>query len=207
MVRREVKVGATLVDVLTPRDNPDVPLDSLPGSVPSAAVASPARPVPESELTPEQRQIRELQNQLAVERGSRDPVPALEAVPNPGADGNIIIHFVAEGFTALGAVWHRGQELEFVPGSESYARTCDRNGWSWLELRDNPAEQEARFREVKFRSGPWPGKSYEDIAEARFEPLKPLKAGDRLVPSVEELARAAKAEARRGRAAPLLPVS
>ncbi len=196
--RALLRPNVEVVDVLTPAPAPAV----TPADPPPAA--TPARPVPEQQLTPEQRRIRDLENQLALERGRKDPEPEFDPVP-ADAQETIRIHFVAEGLTALGQVWHRGQELEFVPGSAAYRDTCDRFGRSWLDLRDDPAAQEARWNEVKFRSGPWPGKSYADAAGARFESLAPLKEGQRLTPTEDELAKADKAEALRRRAAPRLP--
>jgi len=200
-----VDVLAQVVPVPAPVELPpvvEIPTFELLPDDPAPA----PRPAPESTLTPEQRRIRDLENQLAVERGRKDPEPELEEPAEPGAQGNILIHFVAEGFTALGMVWRRGQELEFVPGSPAYRDTCDRFGRSWLELRDNEQAQVERFKEVKFRSGPWLGKSYAEVASAHFERLKPLQDGQSLAPTEQELRQAALAEARRNRAAPRLPV-
>jgi hypothetical protein len=176
-------------------------------SVPAATPHTP--PVPESELTPEQRRIRDLENQLALERGRKDPEQEFEVASEPADGDNIIIHFVADGFTALGHVWRRGQELEFTVGGGAYLDTCNRFGWSWLELRDNPAAQEDKWGEVKFRSGPWTGLTYADAAKkARFERLGPLREGQLAptAPDENELARADEAERRRRRAAPRLPL-
>ncbi len=164
------------------------------------------RPDPERQLSPEQRRIRDLENQLAVERGAKDPEQEFEEPSAPGED-TIVIHFVADGFTALGQVWYRGQELEFTRDSRAYNDTCDRLGRSWLDLRADPAAQEARYGEEKFRPGPWPGKDMVAAADSRWEPLKPMSDGQRLTPTDEELQRAAAAEARRGRAAPRLSVA
>lgn len=40
------------------------------------------RPVPDSQLTAEQRRIRDLENQLALERGRKDPEPEFEPKVN-----------------------------------------------------------------------------------------------------------------------------
>ncbi len=186
-----------IVDVLNPGTEPGVdPVLPEPVADVAAPAFVPAR-VPESEMTPEQLRIRDLENQLALERGRQDPEPELE--PAPATGENILIHFTADGLTALGKIWVRGQEIEFAPGSRAYADTCDRNGRSWLELRDNPAAQEARWGEEKFRSGPWPGQPLLAVAKERFDNA----AGG---PTEEQLRQAAEAEARRNRAAPRLPV-
>jgi hypothetical protein len=166
----------------------------------------PYKPVPDSHLTADQRRIKDLQDMLARERGKRDPEVELAALPSPDAeDGTILIHFLTDGFSALGQVWYRGQEIEFVPGSAAYRDTCDRTGRSWLELRDDDFAQVERWGEVKFRSGPWPGKSLLDAAKVSFESVRGPDGKPVPPPSKAELEAAAKAEARRRRAAPRLP--
>lgn len=186
---------AQIVDVLNPQPAAPQVADDL-----VRDVAEPLRTssVPAQDLTPEQLRIRDLENQLALERGTKDPEPELDSAPT-GAAGNILIHFVADGHTALGKVWVRGQEIEFARDSQAYHDTCDRNGRSWVDLRDNPAAQEARWREVKFRSGPWPGLSLTAVADQRFD----TDAGG---PSLDQLREAEQVEARRNRAAPRLPL-
>jgi len=197
------------IDEAEPVEADEPILAAEPAVVPVEPVPVPAsRPAPESTLTPEQRRIRDLENQLAVERGRKDIEPELEA-PKPaavGGQGNILIHFLGDGFTALSKVWYRGQELEITPGSAAYRDTCDRNGRSWLELRDDDFAQIQRWGEVMFRSGPWPGKTYDDAAKVPFERLKPLRDGASLVPSAEQLEAASAAERSRARAAPRLRV-
>lgn len=173
--------------------------------LPESADPGPGLPVPDEQLTPEQKRIRDLEDMLARERGSKDPVQELADLPSPDADGTILIHFLVDGVSALGQIWYRGQELEFVPGSPAYQDTCDRRGWSWLELRDNDFAQVERWGEVKFRSGPWPGKTLLDAAKVTFEAVKGPDGKTVPPPSKAELEAAAKAEARRRRAAPRLP--
>ncbi len=179
----------------TPKtDDPQV-VDVLAGAAPAGA---PARPVPESQLSPEQRRIRDLEDALAKERGRKDPDVELDTV-DPGADGNILIHFLEDGFTALGNVWYRGQELEFAAGSGAYQDTCDRNGNSWLSLRGDDMAQIRRFGKVMFRPGPWPGLKLTE-ADVTFEALTGAAK-----PGTDDLAAAERAEAARNRAAPRLP--
>lgn len=193
--------------VLDPGE-PDTTLDPQPDEppvIPAPTDPTPTRPAPEHVLSPEQRRIRDLENQLALERGKKDPEPELEP---PAEDGeNVVIHFVADGITALGHNWYRGQELEFTVGSPAYRDTCDRHGWSWLSLRDDEAAQVAKYGEVKFRPGPWPGQDYLDASTAAYEPLRPLRGDGKVErPSEDDLRRAALAEAKRRRAAPRLPI-
>lgn len=118
------------------------------------ALTSPTegRPVPESELTPDQRQIRILQDELARTKGVSAGTLEYEDV----AEGEgVLIHILEDGFNAS----YRGQEILFGP--QSYEETKDRFGVSWLNLTDE--EQFARWGNVKFRKGPWPGKrQYEE---------------------------------------------
>lgn len=81
----------------------------------------------------------------------------------------ILLHFVEDGFTADGAVWVRGQELEYPLDSPEYEQTKDRNGDSWLDLVTDESAQIDRFGKVMFREGPWPYKDYEDEAAAKAE--------------------------------------
>lgn len=164
------------------------------------------RPKPEHELTPEQRRIRDLEHQLAAERGRKDPDVEFE---NPAAgEDNILIHFTEDGITALGQIWVRGQQLEFTPGSPAYRDTCDRYGRSWLELANDESAQMRRWGKVMFRRGPWPGEDLRAAAKARYETLRSLNSPDATVggPTEAELEKAAAAEAARGRAAPRLPL-
>lgn len=157
--------------------------------------------MPEVELTPEQLEIKALRDQLAKLSGKKDEEPVTEEITNPGDVDNILIHFLEDGLTALGKVWYRGQELEFVPGSRAYKDTFNRRGHSWLELRHNDFAQVERWGKVMFRPGPWPGKNY---ADGTFETLR-LEKGEGKIPppSEDEIARAEKA--RQQRAAPRLP--
>lgn len=203
----------------TPVPQPTPPLPPMPGPAPDPApspgpgptqpaVPSPVgRPVAESELTPDQRRIRALEDQLARERGRKDVEPELVVPAQPGARDNIVIHFLEDGFTALGKVWYRGQEIEFEPNGPAYGDTCDRHGRSWLDLRDDEFAQVERYGKIMFRSGPWPGRKLTDDGAARFEKLRAL-GGDAPVgaPTPDELAAAEAAEAKRRRAAPRLPV-
>jgi hypothetical protein len=126
----------------------------------SAPKASIEKPKPESELTPEQRQVRELQDQLARERGKKDSY-ITEYTEN--VVGGILVHFLDDGLTGNNRVFYRGQEYTFGP--EAYADTVDRLGFSWLNLDDD--EQIARWGKVRFRKGPWPfQRKYEEAALA-----------------------------------------
>lgn len=87
---------------------------------------------------------------------SKPSAPAPEPPKPPEAvteaPETILIHFVAEGFSAFGHVWSKGQELEIKVPSPEYSRTCDINGDSWLRVP--PEDQAVRWGEVKFMPGP-----------------------------------------------------
>lgn len=199
---------------------PQVPEPAEPTGEPEPSSTEQPEPAPEPapEPTAEQKRIAQLEQQLAALRAqlatasdSADGVaesepPVVYESATQGAD-NVVIHFVdVAGFTALGHVWYRGQELEFAPGSQAHRDTCDRTGRSWVDLRDDPVAQEQRWGRVVFRSGPWPHRTLAD-AEVTFESLRSLTNDGTEVPapSKQELATAAAAEARRKRAVPRLP--
>ena len=65
-----------------------------------------------------------------------------------GSGDVILLHIVEDGFTAQGAVWMRGQELEFKKDTPEYRDTLDRNGKSWLDLLGDDAAQMEMFGKV-----------------------------------------------------------
>lgn len=135
-------------------------LEAAKAQLQSQQVATPGnhRVTPEAELTPEQKQIRELQDQLARVNGKKEGVLTYEE----NVAGGIIVHFLSQQtFTSNNKNFYYGQEVIFGP--EAYKETIDRFGNSWLNMTDD--DQYARWGEVKFRKGPWPGvRVYEDPA-------------------------------------------
>lgn len=179
-----------------------VPAAMDPGFAPPSGSMNPvatvaARPVPEAQLSPEQRRIRLLEDTLAKERGRKDVEPAAEQLAADAAAGALVIHFLETGLTALGKVWYRGEQRLF--DAQAYADTCDRNGNSWLDLADDEQTQIARYGKVMFRRGPWPGKKLTDATE--YEALKGAAA-----PTAAELEAAQQAEDRARLTAPRLKV-
>lgn len=157
--------------------------------------------VAEPDLTPEQQEIQFLKEQIAQLTGVQDVLPEVDELSNPGDENNIIIHFLEDGFSALGRVFYRGDELEFEVGSRAYQDTFDKRGKSWLQLRTDEFAQVDRWGKIMFRNGPWPGKTYRD---GTFEALR-LEKGEGTVtpPSKAEIDAAERA--RKRRAAPRLP--
>jgi hypothetical protein len=194
--------------VLAPAEEEDAslaaPSDDLMPSFAVIDVEEPARRQPERvadpELTPEQREIQFLKDQLAKLTGAKDVMP----IPEPEAgDGEevIRIHFLEDGLTVNGRVMYRGDELEFPVGGRAHKDTYNRTGYSWLDLRNDEFAQVDRYGKIMFRNGPWPGKSY---AAGSWEALRAIGSeGSVPPPSEEEIAAAEKA--RKRRAAPRLP--
>jgi len=132
------------------------------------------RPVPESKLTPKQRQIRDLQDQIARRKAAA--IEAAEPEYDEEEGETLLINFVSDGFTAFGQTWYTGQELEFHIGGEDYELTRDLQGNSWLELDED--QQFELYGKVIFRRGPWRGKrlspdqmSPEERRRARRVPI------------------------------------
>lgn len=123
---------------------------------------SPAHGVDAAELTPEQQRIRELEDRLARKVAAEREAagPQYEEYVEDGE--KILIHFLEDGFTFSGVMWYRGQECEFVVGSKAYEQQKDRNGNSWLDLRDDVEGQYARYGKQYFASGPWRGRPWGD---------------------------------------------
>lgn len=124
-------------------------------------------PIPEPEEDDfDEDEEQELIARLEALRAKRTPVSA-ETLSDDAE--YITIHFLADGFTALGNTWYRGQELTFEVGSEAHKQTFDRNGDSWLDMRNNPQAQLARYKDHKFAEGPWPFLPWGSILDASDE--------------------------------------
>jgi hypothetical protein len=154
---------------------------------------------PEQPQTDEDRAARDRQH-LEAQRAAQ----AFENVPEeyvPSEEGGILIHFVADGLTAFGKVWYRGQELEIGPSHPRWAEAV-----RWITL--TRYEQVDRYGEQKFEQGPWPGRRSYTEGLGAFERLAARRGSDGKLsghfagPSPEQLAQADEAERRRGRAVP-----
>lgn len=98
----------------------------------------------------------------ATDRNPR-PVTGLDLSGDPKADGAITIHFIEDGFTALGKVWYRGEELTLVPGTKQYDEAPTRLG-KVFALLDEFEQEEVWGRRI-FREGPWRGKRLTEIED------------------------------------------
>lgn len=118
-----------------------------------------AAPLPgdeaEDELTPEERELRDLRDQMAQRQALIADRQENVYEDVTGKD-TILIHVLQDGFTINGLVTYRGQEFEFPVGGKAYQQTVNREGKSWLRLSDD--EQYERWGEARFGHGPWPFK-------------------------------------------------
>lgn len=134
-----------------PEEDPEV--QALRRALAEAKAQAAAAPPVED---PKDKLIRELREQLAQQNAANiDNAPT--QYEEKGDGEVILIHFVANGFTAQGVGWQRGQEVEFVVGGKAYEQTKDRYGNTWLDLRDDPEGQILRYGTEYFRSGPFRG--------------------------------------------------
>ncbi len=153
-------------------------------------IPEPAAPkyVPYDQLTPTQKKIRDLKDQVArrdAEIADKSPMQY------DTTDGDaILVHVLEDGFTACGVVWYRGQEIRFVKGGEAYEQTLNRDGESWLDLDDY--EQYERYGKKMFGIGNWPGKKWGDVSGLTDEA------------EIAQARQAAQREARRKAAAPIV---
>jgi len=155
------------------------------------------RPRPAAELTPAERAERERQHAEAIAAAAQFEAQPQQFVPAEGEA--VLIHFVADGLTAFGQVWYRGQELSIGP---DHPRWKEALGWITL----NRWQQIERWGQQKFDFGPWPGRPSYTEAAGSFEQLFSRDAqGNKValgVPTEDQLRAADAAEARRGRAVP-----
>lgn len=76
-----------------------------------------------------------------------------------------LLHFLVDGFTAFGAVWYRGQEIEI--DEKTYNDTVNREGKSWIDL--TAKEQMKKFGAQMFAEGPWPFDEFDDETARKAE--------------------------------------
>lgn len=174
-----------------PEDGSPAPWMTPPVVGAGVAVEMAAQVKPEELLSPAERAERERKHAEAVRLGSQLPEPAYER-PQGQTE---TIHMLEDGLTFAGVVWMRGQEITLVVGSERWEQA--QVWWKMPEF-----EQVERYGHVKFRTGPWPGRRYEDAA-GQFEALGSLDGKGRLQgPGVELLTQASQRERQRAGGVP-----
>lgn len=115
------------------------------------------------------------------------PINGLDISADPKSEGAIIIHFVEDGFTVLGKVWYRGEELSLAPGTPEWEKAPTYNGKIFALMDEY--EQEERWGRRMFRSGPWRGKRLTEIEDpelneaeraalAKAEKIREVKFGN-----------------------------
>lgn len=111
-----------------------------------------------------EEKIARLERELAEARGSGGKT---EVVDEAADDDDVVtIHFLTDGFIALGECWYKGQEVRLKKGGKAWESQYDRNGKSWLDWLDDVEGQYARWGKQVFGRGPWPGKKWgEDIPD------------------------------------------
>jgi hypothetical protein len=88
-------------------------------------------------------------------------ISADELTADPSAPEAVTINFVVDGFTALGKVWYRGEEITLAPGTEQWnlAQLNDGTGRTWAHLDEDA--QIDKYGERKFRPGLWKGRALD----------------------------------------------
>lgn len=180
---------------------PEVPKGPAPGSEPASTDTQMSEAIAAAEARI-QKMFDEQLAKITAENAAR--IQELEAQAKKAQsyapvdkyedeEGDVIlIHFLEDGFTAQGATWYRGQEVEVTVGDDRWNESLDRNGGTWFSFteRDQMERYDGR---IMFRRGPWPGATYLDAEWASDGP------------PVSELERADELERRRQRQAPRLP--
>lgn len=76
------------------------------------------------------------------------------------------IHFLTDGFTALGKVWYRGEELTVAEGSPDWERLQTQYG---NEMTLSQDVQRALYGQVHHKAGPWPHDEF-DLTDENLSP-------------------------------------
>jgi hypothetical protein len=136
--------------------------------------------------------IKEAENIAALAQAQLANREALNPFPEVPSDkeGDVVIHFVKDGFTALGKTFEEGETLALKRGSELWNQTLDRNGRSWTS--ETEAEQRERREDVYFRPGPHPREGSSAVSYAEEQAAIMSSDPDDLLRLKKRQARAAK---------------
>jgi hypothetical protein len=130
-----------------------------------------------SEREKEQEHQAAIKAAQEVERMSRMTVAPIVAKPGEisgDKDYDILVHILEDGFTVLGTVWYRGQEIGIKKGSAADELSTDKNGHHWYD-RD-AADQMAYYGKQMFGLGPWPFEKAAPPGEQDY--MSALASGD-----------------------------
>jgi hypothetical protein len=146
-----------------------LPMDAEPPAVSSDDDSMLAR-VTAAELTDEERRRREEQHAAAISANQKAEqlVVDLETQPDPST-AKLLVHFVSDGFTFAGRVWHVGEELEIGPDHPRWGQALP-----WITLTKR--QQVERYGKVFFDKGHWP----YDMPPAGTELALPSIGSERL---------------------------
>ena len=95
-----------------------------------------------------------MSDMLEQAKAAKSAADEVENLVKP-ASNSTTVHFVASGFTALGKVFLKNQELIVDHDDEAYELTLGVDGVSWLTMDEDT--QIRRYGKVYFKPGPWPG--------------------------------------------------
>ncbi len=146
--------------------------------------AEQTRMVPEEPVSREQIEA-EVREQIEAEQRAVEEARELanEVKPLSGSDidgdpsqpGAVTVHFVEDGFTLLGKVWYRGEELTINPNTPQWDAAL-LNGGPRLVIQQDEFEQEEKYHARYFRPGPWRGKGFdlesEELTDAERRALE-----------------------------------
>lgn len=145
----------------------------------------------------EELRHKEAAHRRAMELGKENPVVAYAPGKAPAKAQSVIVHFLVDGISAFGQVWMRGQEIEVWPGHPRWPEAEE-----WINL--DVAGQYTRYGRQVFGNGPWPFNRSYTAGVGKFQHLQAVSGeGAVAQPTEEELARADKLEAARGRRVPM----
>lgn len=88
------------------------------------------------------------------------PVSGRDLDGDPTQPGAVTVHFVEDGFTLLGKVWYRGEELTINEGTEQWEAALYKGG-PRIVLQLDEFEQEEIYGRRYFREGTWRGKGFD----------------------------------------------
>lgn len=152
----EVKRARLLAELAELNKTDPTPPDPQPGTL-------------AARLAEVEEEARRQAHDAAIAQGRDDPAATLDQTEAEPGTQVVLIHFLEDGFTALGDIWRRGQELEFVIPSEAHDATKNRFGLSWVDLAYDEMAQSRKYGKVLFRLGPWPGAPWPDDVAGQAE--------------------------------------
>ena len=161
-----------------------------------------AQPLPSfatAELTPEEQELKELQDALAKRNAVIADQSPTQFDASTGTGEKILFHMLDDGFIFNGQVTYRGQEFEVEVGSQAYKQTLDRTGRSWLDLIDDIDAQFDRWGMARFGPGPWRGRRKATVKDIPSD----LKTEAERTQWLLDMQKAEQAEVARGRRAPV----